>query len=248
MFKHKYPYKLLAIGSDAKTVKGEKKGVLTGILYMAPHNVAGVGNMCKFADKKCMESCLYESGRAEFTPTVNEGRIRKTQLFVNELNWFMAMLERDIKRGINKAKKVGFEFAVRLNGTTDIAWENFGIMEKFPNVQFYDYTKNPNKIKAFTQGLLPKNYHVTFSRSGGNDKRVMMALAFGGNVAVVFDTKKGKALPKKYKGYKVIDGDLSDLRFTDPQNVVVGLRLKGRKARKELTAENSFVIQEKLVA
>src|SRR5437899_7266020 len=38
--------KLLSISNDAKTVKGERKGYLTGILYLAPADTAGVGNLC----------------------------------------------------------------------------------------------------------------------------------------------------------------------------------------------------------
>jgi hypothetical protein len=242
-FKTKYPSQLLSIGADAKTVKGEKKGVITGVLYMAPHNIAGVGNMCVFSDKDCRFSCLYASGRAEFTPNVPEGRIRKTKLFVNDNAWFMKKLEREITNETKKAKAKGMKFVVRLNGTTDIPWENLGLMEKFPKTQFYDYTKSPLKMEAFVKGLLPKNYHVTFSRSGGNDARVDHVLAIGGNVAVVFDTKKGQTLPKTFKDYKVIDGDLSDLRFKDKKNVVVGLRLKGRIIRNNLKDQDRFVIR-----
>ena len=32
--------------------------------------------------------------------------------------------------------------------------------------------------------------------------------------------------PETYKGYKVINGDLHDMRFTDPKNVIVGLKEK----------------------
>jgi len=46
----------------------------------------------------------------------------------------------------------------------------------------------------------------------------------GGNVAIVFR----KELPETYKGYKVVNGDEHDLRFLDPQNVIVGLKAKGK--------------------
>jgi hypothetical protein len=60
-------------------------------------------------------------------------------------------------------------------------------------------------------------------------------LAAGGNVAVVF---RG-SLPETFKGYKVVDGDLTDLRFADEKNVVVGLTQKGQ-AKKD---ESGFVVE-----
>jgi hypothetical protein len=56
----------------------------------------------------------------------------------------------------------------------------------------------------------------------------------GGNVAVVFDK-----LPSTWKGYPVINGDESDLRFLDPKNVIVGLKAKG-KGKKDASG---FVIK-----
>jgi hypothetical protein len=55
----------------------------------------------------------------------------------------------------------------------------------------------------------------------------MEALAHGVNVSVVFNTVRGQALPGYWQGYRVIDGDLHDVRFLDPRGVVVGLRAKG---------------------
>ena len=77
--------------------------------------------------------------------------------------------------------------------------------------------KNPFRFKK----ELPSNYHLTFSRSEENDEIVDEILEMGGNVAVVFDK-----LPTQYKGYKVINGDKSDLRFLDEKNVIVGLKYK----------------------
>ena len=87
----------------------------------------------------------------------------------------------------------------------------------FPTMQFYDYTKLPNRRN------LPSNYHLTFSRSESNEHLIPQGM----NVAVVFDT-----LPETFMGRKVIDGTDTDLRFLDPQGVVVGLVAKG-KAKKD---------------
>ena len=45
-------------------------------------------------------------------------------------------------------------------------------------------------------------------------------------------------LPKTYMGYKVVDGDNHDLRFLDKKNIIVGLKIKGKKS---LEAQNFFV-------
>ena len=82
-------------------------------------------------------------------------------------------------------------------------------------------------MSKYLKAEKPANYHLTFSRSEINDKEVDAVLGLGGNVAVVFATKKGDALPRIYKRRRVIDGDLTDIRFNDPKNVVVGLRAKG---------------------
>jgi hypothetical protein len=43
-----------------------------------------------------------------------------------------------------------------------------------------------------------------------------------------------KELPAKHLGWKVINGDETDLRFLDEKNVIVGLVAKG-KAKKDTT-------------
>jgi hypothetical protein len=152
----------------------------------------------------------------------------------------MDMLEKNIISLTKRASKNNLVPCVRLNGTSDISWENVGgefknLLNKFPYLQFYDYSKNNIRMERFLGGLMPKNYHLTFSLNESNMDTALKILKLGGNVAMVFDTKKGKALPKTHLGFKVVDGDLSDLRFLDKQGVVVGLRAKG-KARKDTTS------------
>ena len=92
------------------------------------------------------------------------------------------------------------------------------LFELFPTIKFYDYTKDATRFDK----ELPKNYHLTFSRSEKNDDDVKKLLKLGVNVAVVFNK-----LPETYQGKKVINGDITDLRFLDKQNVIVGLSAKG---------------------
>lgn len=224
---------LLSVGTDAKTVKGEKFGYLTGILYLAPANEAGFGNLCPNASAGCLLSCLYTAGRGAMS-NVKQARIRKTRLFFTDKAKFLETIFQDISNLIKNGAKEEKKVCVRLNGTSDVPWERLGIFDKFSDVQFYDYTKSASRAVDFALGKLPKNYHLTFSRSESNETSALNVLANGGNVAAVF----GGKLPEKWNGYKVIDGDESDLRFNDEKNVVVGLKAKG-KGKKDSTG---FVI------
>jgi len=136
----------------------------------------------------------------------------------------------------------------RLNILSDIMWEreNPRIFTEFPNIQFYDYTKHYLRMVRFCQKELPKNLHLTFSWSGENRDKCIDILKRRGNVAVPFGVKYHggvyKPLPKKFLGFKVIDGDMTDLRPLDEKGRngrIVGLRAKG-KARKDFTS--GFVV------
>jgi len=220
--------------ANYKTVKGEKLGVLTGILYLAPANLSGY-EVCPKRSAGCTEACLFTAGMGAFS-TVQQARIKKTQMFFEEREAFMTQLYKDIKALKKKAAKLGMTPAVRLNGTSDIEWTRTGVMEAFPEIQFYDYTKVLNRLTK----EIPKNYHITFSKNESNDEECEKALKLGVNVAIVFSTKKGEMFPKSWKEYFVYDGDDTDVRFEDPKGgFVIGLRAKG-KARKDKTG---FVVR-----
>lgn len=210
------------MGADAKTIKGEKFGYLTGILYLAPANEAGMGNLCPNASAGCLASCLFTAGRGKMS-NVRKARINKTLKFFKDKQGFIDNLIENITSLATKAAKEGKKICIRLNGTSDIPWERLGIYDKFPEIQFYDYTKSPTRAKEWAQGKMPANYHLTFSRSESNESDAINVLEHGGNVAVVFSG----GIPATWKGYTVIDGDLSDLRFNDPKGVVVALKAKG---------------------
>lgn len=219
--------KLLGINGDAKTVKGTKYGFLTGILYLAPANISG-WEVCPSRSEGCTAACLFTAGRGAYD-NVKDARVRKTQLLFKNRAEFLAILDNDIRLLKVKAAKKGMVPCVRLNGTSDLGWEGIAreLMQKYPDVQFYDYTKVLGRMLRFLEGKFPSNYHLTFSKSESNDADVLQVLQNGGNVAVVF-----KNMPVQYNGYNVVDGDASDLRFLDSTNVIVGLKAKG-KARKD---------------
>lgn len=225
--------KLLSISADAKTIKGNKLGVMTGVMYLAPNDISGF-EVCPMATAGCKLACLYTAGRGIYSKTQN-ARINKTKWFFEDRKSFMALLVENIESLIRKADRNGYVPAVRLNGTSDIAWEKFkvirdgieyrSIFHAFPNVQFYDYTKILGRKTAVA---LP-NYHLTFSLAENNDKAARKALAQGYNLAVVFKLGRTQAKPATWQGFPVINGDETDVRFMDAKGGhIVGLFPKGK--------------------
>jgi hypothetical protein len=214
--------KLLNIDNNPKTVKGQSQKVMTAILYLAPAKISGF-QVCPFADD-CALTCLNTAGRGQMN-SVQLGRINKTRWYFLERNTFIAQLHNEIKRHINRCKIKGFKPAFRINGMSDLKIENMGLIEKYPTAQWYDYTKNPIRMKKFIAGKFPPNYHLTFSLGSSNKEDAKEILKLGGNVAVVFRNKK---LPKKFMGHKVFNADKTDLRFKDPKNIIAGLYAKGK--------------------
>jgi hypothetical protein len=218
--------KLLNEDNNAKTVKGQKLNYMTAILYLASSDNSGF-NVCSEASEGCRLACLYSAGHGAFT-NVQNGRINKTRWYFLERETFLIQLKKEISAFIVKAEKKGFKPCIRLNGTSDIPWENHDIIQSFPNVQFYDYSKSYKRALKFINGELPKNYHITYSLCEDNKEKAFNILKLGGNISAVFR----KYLPKNFKGFNVLNADETDLRFLDIKNSICGLVAKG-KAKKD---------------
>lgn len=232
--------KLLTV-NNTKTLKSQPFGYETFIMHLAPAARSGY-NVCPSASVGCMAGCLNTAGRGCYDKT-QHARIRRTKLFFESRAEFFALLVAEIYTGIRLAKKHNLTPCFRLNGTSDILWENEivphtseNIFHMFPAVQFYDYTKVPGRT-------VPANYHLTFSRSESNSTECTTEFIRGRNVAVVF-----AKVPERYNlnsynllssEHQVFVGDGSDLRFLDPVGHIVGLTAKG-KAKKDTTG---FVVR-----
>lgn len=224
--------------SDGKTnAKTKKNAIKTYILYLAPSNLSGI-NICPYASKGCILGCLNTAGHGQFN-SVQLARLNKTLIFKHNRELFYLQLTEELLKIHDIAMKKRIDVAIRLNGTSDI--DHLALIERYSginflddfynrNLKFYDYTKNINIVKKY----LNSNYKITFSRSEINDFQVEDVLKNGGNVAIVFKNE----LPETFNGYKVINGDESDLRYYDEKNVIIGLKAKG-KAKKDLSG---FVI------
>lgn len=230
--------KLLSINQDSKTIKGLQKGYLTGIMYLAPHTLGGK-NLCPFAKAAgCINACLNTAGRGIFN-NVQQARLNRTSLYHRDINAFMNKLAIEIQALEKTAIKQGLIPVIRLNGLSDINWEDIRfnyefihnkiravtIFELFSDIQFYDYTKNPNRDQ------LPKNYDLTFSYSNKPEfqKFNEIAIKKGMRLSAVFSDKN---LPAYFMNLPVLNGDESDLTFLAPKNSILGLYAKG-KAKKD---------------
>lgn len=236
---------LIRSGGDAKTTKGN--GVYeTAIMYLAPHDQAGI-NVCPMAVRAgCAKACLFTAGRGRMS-NVQLARLNKTRRYAANRHNFMAELAENIEKFIRYCAKRGVKPAVRLNGTSDIQWEvghsvtrlvdgapvyAESIFEAFPEVQFYDYTK----VTKRAYRKLPANYSLTLSYSEASreyaSEVLQAARDTGLNVSVVYRTKEARdglvGTTASVMEYAVVfDGDTTDLRFLDPTGVIVGLYAKG---------------------
>jgi hypothetical protein len=247
------PIVLLTAGqANSKTSKSEEvfEDFTVMIQHLLPHHYADLlmqrgtlRTVCPFATAgHCFEACLNLSGRAKIfrkkdtTNAIQLARLRRTLLYLNNREEYMTKLFKEIDLFVKRCIKNKKKPALRLNGTSDIQWETIKhegvtVFEKFPQVQFYDYTKIPTRKISHIS-----NYHLTWSYSEANQKYANYFDKLKYNIAVVFSSK---TLPPMFKGLRVIDGDKTDMRFLDGnKRVVVGLKAKG----KAKTDTSGFVI------
>jgi hypothetical protein len=241
MFHRDYPF---AVTSSPKAVKALDYGYRNAIHYLIPAGQFGLPNLCPKASAGCKALCLgLYSGQAGLLKAghalngVRRSRIAKTREFMINRQAYLAVIVAQIERQKRLAARDGMKLCVRLNGSTDIAWEGIrlpcgrNLFERFPDVAFVDYTKIMSRFAR----KLPSNYHLTFSRAENNETECLELLARGINVAVVFADK-----PATWRGFECIDGDEHDLRNLDKKGVVVALSTKGSKAKRD---QSGFVVR-----
>jgi|TARA_R110001592_G_scaffold144726_5_gene368078 hypothetical protein len=241
-----------------KAKKNLKLNVHTYYLSLSHSDLSGY-NVCPMANKlstkennkgksNCSSVCVASNGNGRFQTVINS-RLNKTKRFFEDRENFLDDLIGDITKAILYSEYYGFIPTFRLNAYSDIKWENIkiksmdnkNIFELFPDIQFYDYTKIPNRVT-------PNNYSLTYSHYGKMDI-TKNQIDKGYNVAMVFDSQKNDDLPKSYNGLSIVDGDKTDLRTgeNDGVGVIVGLRAKMSKAniKNELNKKMSFIVSGK---
>ncbi len=215
--------------TSPKLIKSLSRNVMTYGLYLAPHNISGYLTCPESCN--CSRYCLHASGRNKLELLKNKGpgsieksRVRKARYFYEHRTLFMILLIHEIRQARQKAKAEKKELAIRLNCTSDINLEEFvyegeNILQIFPEIQFYDYTKVPEHIDLTRKY---PNYDLTFSYSGVNWDLCEKLLNNNFRISAVFEDK----LPNEYRGYPVIDANNDDVRYLDPRRIVCGLTYK----------------------
>lgn len=249
------PFTLLTDSAASPKLAKRPEGVTIHAagLYLLPGDGSGE-EVCGARSIACSAGCLGTTtghaaigtdvdamGRIRQHNSVTLARLARTLQLLQDPEGTVEALTADIAKVARYAAATRKRIrrralaAVRLNCTSDLDWHSIlgsdgtTLLERFPDVHFYDYTKHADRMHAWLDGKLAPNYHLTYSRSETlrNNLAIPGILERGGNVAVVFSTPKGEPLPAKWNGHRVIDGRTHDFRFLDPQGVIVGLSALG---------------------
>lgn len=226
--------------TSAKAAKASGFGYINAIHYMAPHTIAGVGNLCPFASPGCAAACLgYHTGQASMVKNssdvnsknnVRRSRDAKAVHYMRNRSAYRIELTKQLERLKAKAKREGLKLAIRFNGSTDVTGEPLVLAMAHPEVPVNEYTKSKRFAMANARGDHPSNLRVCFSRSEVNEADCVDVLKAGGIVSVVF---RGD-VPTHWKGFETVNGDEHDLLHKWPRGVVVALKAKGA-AKKDTT-------------
>jgi len=204
--------------------KTKKSKIKTFLLHLSPSNQSGIINVCPNA-LNCAKLCLHHSGNPLYYSSKIKSRINKTYAYSKSPNDFINLLILNIIRNLRKYKDI----AIRLNGTSDILWENIeiyidaslsnfiyekfkysinsgyyeNIFEVFKNesfLRFYDYSKMKRDYNKIRKY---NNYHITFSFDGAsNNKNIDLcfdAMENFVNIASVINIKKSEYIPNEFK-------------------------------------------------
>lgn len=224
-------HRLETLLSNANYKQCKGQGYLSMGLTLTPRDSGGSGlHLCRHATAGCGAACFAGWDRLNW-PNAKRAMVARTLLLARDPEQFRSMVLYELQQAQIQADERGVPLVCRLNVVSDVPWEKEWpeLFAEFPRVRFMDYTKHVDRVLSAD---LPENYHLTFSRSEQNEADCRRVLDAGRNVVVVFRTKP---LPGEYWGYRVIDGDKDDLRFTDPSPSVVGVVAKGAGARRDKT-------------
>ena len=179
------------------------------------------GGLC-VNDRYCRATCVVaESARAQYD-NVKRSRAARTQFLTDYPELFLGLLlERlewaHVQHGI---------LDIRPNANSDVAWERiapalFKLIATWDG-RAYDYTKRMDRV-----GFLAENYRTTYSLTRATRlETVQRITGRGDTVTAVFPSTS--PLPATWRGLPVVNGDVTDDRFSDPSGVVVGLLGKGK--------------------
>jgi hypothetical protein len=212
---------------EIQRYQAERDGVLNRLV-----------NVCRWSSRGCRSLCLgLHSGHHRLGMNIwsQIAQVRRTRYMMRDPGGFMRTLDREIKSVRRASIRRGMDTAIRLDGTSDlwIAGRTW-IAAANPGCTFYDYTKQDPTCRP-----IRSNTHLTYSV--GESRRSWSIgsdyMDRGGCAAVVMDrdTYARSVESGIYRGYPVLDGDASDLRYLDNPGHVVALSAKGAPAIRDRT-------------
>lgn len=195
--------------------------------------ITGPVNLCPRASGGCALACLSTSGQSGM-PAQQRAQSARTGFLLSHPVETGLIIGAELRAAIRRNGVVN----LRLNTTSDIRWELVApeMIQTLTaaGVRLYDYTAWSPADRSPSA-----NYSLTYSAketTHTSDEYLLGILRSGGTVAMPFDTPRGKPLPETWHGYRVIDGDESDERYLDPPSVIVGLRAKGHRWKRDNSA------------
>jgi len=239
-----------------KTPYGET--IINVGISLAPSARSKVGNVCQYATAGCILACVLWFGGRTVTSVVRLAAINRTILFLMWPLVFYARLHLELIALIKQGKKLGSRIFFRPNIASDIRHES-ELCHAYPIITFYDYTKDYQKAIEYGFGMLPTNYHASFSVSESTSWQQAFNLnQLGVNLVVPFDSyyignlHRYGVLPESvtFRGpqgqqftCKVVDGDIHDIRTPEFDGIgnCVALRAKGSKASRLKGLSKGFI-------
>lgn len=198
------------IAEPASNAKLNKSATPTYGLSLAPHRLAGMGNVCTRSTPECRRVCLESAGRGSFGDVQRGRMIRTTFLAMYPLEC-RAMLRDELHRALKRHGRKAI--AWRPNVLSDLPWETEPWVQSLPKrLRVYGYTKRP--VSAEDAGRVDLTYSISERQPTFAD--ALEILENGTRIAVVTAAE----LPKSIAGYPVHDGERTDERFREPVGIV----------------------------
>lgn len=230
-------------------------------MSLAPYSLGNKLDICLNASLECKKNCvIWNSGNPAYIDAKQNAMIKRKDLLKDNPSLFLAIFLRYIELYTSYCISKNLLLSIRFNIASDIEYENINIVYKnntnsFSNIadsliqktkmnkklkfklSAYDYTKNFNRKDN------PK-YKIVYSVNDNDNTKIEKAIKNKLSLAMVFDTKRNKPLPKTYtinnKVFKVIDGDLHDYLPLQQKQVIIGLRFKYNAKDNKQKRENKL--------
>lgn len=228
--------------ANTKLLKSSDYGYMSVGLSLAPNTMNSSSiNLCGHSTHSCRSSCLVYSGMNNMSV---KNKIKKTDDFLKNRNWFLEDIHNELQTFKRKAESLNKILTCRLNMYSDINFSNIkiniskkNIYELNPSIQFIEYTRFWHRISNHSN----LNYTYSADKESVTEEDIINQCNKGLNVSIIYTGNK----PETYLGISCIDGDLNDLRHTDPKGVIVLLKyknaIKKNISNQELLKENTSV-------